>query len=120
MLFTYRFCLILFSCLLGNFFYVSNAQQLNRIGRGLTFIENKGQWNKDVLYKAGKTGHQIYFEKDGWKILEIDADSKHLHPHNDFQNGDTIKGHVLKLRFTNTSPNVTLHPDQIEPYYHNY
>ena len=120
MLFKYRFYVILFICYIGGIAPACFAQQLSKYNAGLSFIENKGQWNKNVLYKAGKTGHQIYFEKDGWKIFEINADSKHLHPHNDFQNGDTIKGHVLKLRFTNTSPNVTLHPDQQEPYYHNY
>lgn len=118
--FKYCFVLILISFLSGINCYFAFSQGSNKNANALNFVENKGQWNRQVIYKAGKTGHQIYFEKDGWKILEINSDTKHLHPHNDFHVGDTIKGHVLKLNFLNTSSNCVLKADQKEPYYYNY
>ncbi len=70
---------------------------------GIYFIENKGQWHEDVLFKAQLADHlSVFFEADGWTISILDPeDIKHSHAHhNDHEHHHDcqIHGHALKVK----------------------
>ena len=86
----------------------------------LKFIENKQQWDARIRYKTGFTGNYIFLEKDRFTYLQIDNQGKKMHPHNEFQAGELIKGHAFNQRFIGANPNVTISGNDTFPEYYNY
>lgn len=104
------------------FFSVSVYSQSTTTGfSGVEFIENKNQWDKNVLYKADISGGAVFLEKncltfsfkDVKAIDKIDA-FKHLPPKNrtELKPGDyIINCHAYKIIFLNSSAEVTIKAD---------
>jgi gliding motility-associated-like protein len=86
------------------------------------FIENKNQWNEKVKYRADIQSGALFLEKncftyhliDG-KVLEL------LHAHKS-RNLDTLKmnGHVFKVNFEKSNPEVNVDAEEEYPDYYNY
>jgi gliding motility-associated-like protein len=81
--------------------------------KGLTFIENKSQWLKNVLFKADIPGGFLYLEKNSFTYDFIDPVSyqnlRSGHGYDKSEPGNVIKAHCLKAVFqgANLNTNVT-------------
>ena len=107
----------------------------------LQFIENKGQWNKEVDYKSEIPNGSIFLQRTGFMVLQhnakdMEALTEQMHGNNNTgesvniqsrtQPGNTtnkpitIHSHAYKVNFVKASGNVELHPDKALPTYNNY
>ena len=87
-----------------------------------TFILNKGQWPKQVVFKADiPSAGSIYFEKNAihYQFIEIPYDhpsgSPTSHKHNSL-----ARGHVFKAVYLGSNPNVRHSQYNASNYYYNY
>lgn len=97
-------------------FFVSTIS----IADDLIFIENKGQWQTDVLYKTTIANGSLFFEKNSftWHFTNINEISGHAHaPVNPNQK---IRGHAFKVIFENANTDILITGADILPQYHNY
>ncbi len=118
----------LFTTLLSMMFFSSFAQ--------LQFIENKGQWKKQIDYKADIQNGTFYLERAGFTVkLQSAADLKEftnqMHGHSSENESSkkvvqnsfhpvTIHSHAYNVSFKNASSLVQLLPDKALPTYNNY
>lgn len=97
----------------------------DNVGR---FIENKGQWDARVQHKLKLNFGSVFLEKDAFtfslldtevleELLGHDDDGQHNHA---IANGQTIPGHAFRIKFNNTSPNVTTEGADNFQHYENY
>lgn len=89
----------------------------------LQFIQNKGQWHKNVHYRAPLGNGSVYLEKNGFTYLQLDpldVDLAHASDINSSKNKDIIHGHVWRTSFkgANESPIISASDKRSE--YHNY
>jgi len=77
----------------------------------LAFVENRGQWNDEALYRLNDSNLDYWVAKDG---LIFDYN---------FQSGNVRDGHVVRLRFENAAPYAKAvgvnEMDGVENYYRN-
>ncbi|MFN8284575.1 MAG: gliding motility-associated C-terminal domain-containing protein [Chitinophagales bacterium] len=86
----------------------------------LDFVQNKGQWETPVLYKADLKGGWVFLEKDELTYLFYD-NSTIKHAHEKKGNSSPIfKGHVYKVKWLNANPNSTITESEQQEYYNNY
>lgn len=85
---------------------------------GLEFIENKGQWDKNILYKADITGGAMFLEKD--KMTFSIHESRKTHVRNPDPIDKIYKSHAFNMTFLNTNPNVKIKSSGIFSNYYNY
>ena len=78
--------------------------KLNNINAQLRFIENKGQWDKQLLFKAPLKGAELYLTKNKLTYLFYDAEKLHDIQHENVLK-DSIKSHVISIEFLNSNPN---------------
>ncbi|HVG14265.1 MAG TPA: PKD domain-containing protein [Chitinophagaceae bacterium] len=95
------------------------------------FIENKGQWDKEVLYMAEVPAGAIYIQKDGVTIVQHDTKDwaqiyESVHGH---QVGGgparvlpkiKLKSHAYKVNFLNAAANPKIVADKAIFTYNNY
>lgn len=79
---------------------------------GLQFVENKGQFDAKVLFRVQLNSGYIFLEKNAITFKLFNEEQyfeahKHLHREPSKSDG-TIKGHVFKYEFVNTSTNKTI------------
>lgn len=115
----------------------------------LEFVENKGQWDKKILFLANTGIGEVALQRDGYRVLlhkESDLKKINLHPHPaDHQhNTATVKSttaldpsrgggggngtddklvlhsHVYQVKFLNANPDPQIIPDKALPSYNNY
>lgn len=115
----------------------------------LEFVENKGQWDKKILYLANTGVGSIALQSDGYRILlhnEHDLEKINPHPYpgrhqhktdivkqatslNPSRGGEggggsdeklVLRSHAYQVRFLNANPNPKIIPDKALPSYNNY
>jgi gliding motility-associated-like protein len=114
-------------------FFCIHGYAHNPTGNGSTFrfIENKGQWEKQVEYKADLGYGAVFIEKDGFTFSLIDTKVLHdMHtgkmPDDNIGAPKTeslspkIKGHAYKLYFKNSNPKVDISGINLLPEYFNF
>ncbi|MCC6720895.1 MAG: gliding motility-associated C-terminal domain-containing protein [Bacteroidia bacterium] len=87
----------------------------------LRFVENKGQFESNVLYRVELNAGYIFLERNSitFKIFSYDDFSKsHSHPHNTGFENDNINGHVLKYNFVNSNKNIGVYGEL--PFFEKY
>ena len=87
-------------------------------------IENKGQWDELIAYKANLSIGALFLEKDALTFNLHEGDLYHRHhgcatggnvcSHNGFE------GHAFRIEFMNASPEVGFTEEYELPFYHNY
>ncbi|MBL4707627.1 MAG: hypothetical protein JKY48_04210 [Flavobacteriales bacterium] len=82
-----------------------------------TFIENTGQWNSTVLFKAELEGATLYFEPNAFHYQFIQR--ANFHAGNVPDNTDT-KGHNFKASFIGSNEHVEIEKQGRSYFYHNY
>lgn len=75
--------------------------------KGIRFTENKGQWDRAILYKAMLDGGALFVERDGLRFNFYDKSSlrdRHLGRQNDNDGkGKALKAHVYRIRLMNAN-----------------
>jgi hypothetical protein len=93
------------------------------------FVQNKGQWPKQILYKSALSSGAIYLEKNGWVYsFYDDAPLKdyiqkwHSKDFNRNYEGHqfSIKGHSFRVNFTGGTNNAEVVSEQKQHYYYNF
>jgi len=82
------------------------------------FIENKGQWNPEILFKADIPGGKLFIEKNRFTYLFYD--SKKLGEIQHKKNNDTLDCHSVFVNFINSNSNIIPEKGGKLDYYHNY
>ncbi len=90
-----------------------------------SFVENKGQYPKQVAYKLPSALHQVYFEKDGFTFNLIDgedyfASSVHHGMQKTGRKKNEINAHAYKMHFVDANQNVHLEGREASFFYENY
>jgi gliding motility-associated-like protein len=96
--------------------------------RSLDFFPNKGQWAKEVLFKAEIPSGSWFLEPNGYTIIRYDAAKLRLiHEQKLKQNGpldyasnDSVRMHALKIRWLASQNNVTYEGEGKTNHYRNY
>ncbi|MCX6257203.1 MAG: gliding motility-associated C-terminal domain-containing protein [Bacteroidia bacterium] len=84
------------------------------------FIENKNQWDKNVLFRSDIPGGTVFFRKTGPVFDFIDPaaiDKMHCHCNSKPEN---IRHHAIFVTFLNSSDIVNVRGTDIYPNYNNY
>lgn len=89
------------------------------------FIENKGQWDNRILYRAKVPAGYLHIEQKGfnWFFYDDDAFGKIVHHHSHKHNDSVPSGykyHVLKVDFVNSQPLQSITPATPSVPYYNY
>ncbi|MEM9819478.1 MAG: gliding motility-associated C-terminal domain-containing protein [Bacteroidota bacterium] len=116
----------------GSLSYTGMAQKALPAGHGhnhdhgndLAFVENDGQWNEKVAFKAPLGGlNTLFLEKKGFTYLFHDKeDSEGLHDHmqkNDRQAPYWVKSHAYRVQFIGANEVLPQGRDK-RAEYHNY
>ncbi|MEI6265300.1 MAG: PKD domain-containing protein [Sphingobacteriia bacterium] len=108
------------------FFYSLNAQGY------LAFIENKGQWNKQVKFKASLPYGTLYLLQTGYKIVLYDTTNyqqyftprypkkKEEQPDPVFGEEPTVKAHAYEVSFVNSNSEPEIISEKKNSTYYNY
>jgi gliding motility-associated-like protein len=114
----------------------------------LEFIENKGQWDKQVKFKGDMTGGSFLLQSTGYRVIQYNnedlnriSEAAHHHnnnaatvngklnasataskpvPEGDAGVADILHGHAYEMRFLNANKNPQVIPDKALPTYSNY
>ncbi|MFN4314411.1 MAG: PKD domain-containing protein [Chitinophagaceae bacterium] len=99
----------------------------------IEFVENKGQWDERVKYRAEVSAGAVFIRQSGFTILQHDPATwnylqkmgKTMHETPEFVQRDTdgalvLKSHAWNVDFVGASPNVTVVPDKMIVTYNNY
>ncbi|MFX3625834.1 MAG: PKD domain-containing protein [bacterium] len=90
------------------------------------FIENKGQWDNRVQYRAKVPSGYLHLEQTGfnWFFYDDDAFGKIVHHHNHHDEDKNVpefyKYHVLKVDFVNANATTTISATSPSKPYYNY
>lgn len=107
--------------------FVASAQGYNNI----EFIENKGQWDRQVKFKGDVSGGAFFITSNGFTVLQHNQQDLQMmqdviHGHKD--NGTMVsrsqaiklRSHAYKVNFIGASPDMEVIPDKALPTYNNY
>ena len=85
----------------------------------IRIIENKGQWESQVLFRASIPSGNMFITKQGIAYALYDENALHQRDH-DRKNIDTINRHNLKVDFLNSNSQPTIIKQQQSSEYYNY
>ena len=90
--------------------------------RSYQFIENKGQWEKEIKYKAKINGGAIFLENNAFTFHLVDNSVLNkFHLNQDVPKEEqNIKGHAWKVKFEGSSAPVFKHSAKSSDYYNFY
>ncbi len=113
----YFFILFVFLLLqIGNAFAVVEPVTKTKTIR---VIENKGQWESNVLFKANIPGGFLFITKQGLAYAMYDEGALHEKDHN-HKNGTTVNGHNLFVDFVGSNSTSTVIKQNKSAEYYNY
>lgn len=87
---------------------------------GLTFVVNKGQWPREVVYKSSLPGGAVFFTSDGFRYDFYDTREMNLiHQQGQNAGGGVLHCHAYEVSFLGSvQPDIS--SDGKQSYYHNY
>ncbi|MFY0254681.1 PKD domain-containing protein [Chitinophaga sp. 30R24] len=89
--------------------YFAQAQQQYVNYSPLNFIENKGQWNKEIIYKTELDGAAIFLKKTGFTFLMYSQDD--LYALNEYVHGHAHRGDSITIpKYVRKDDNVGSSP----------
>lgn len=98
------------------------------------FVENKGQWEKQITYRGELSAGKFYLLKNGFTVVQHNTDdlSRLYHSHHvpatdknkdaaaRAATGITVHSHAYRVQFMGGADNPVIVPDKILPGYNNY
>lgn len=82
------------------------------------FIENKGQWEENVLFRADLPGGKLFVEKN--RLTYLFYRNKDVYTQQHQHIFDSLDCHSVRISFLDCNPEVVVAPTEMLPYYHNY
>jgi len=111
------------------FFIVSLVFTANLVFAQMEFVENKGQWHRNVAYRGDfKTG-SFFLEQKGFSVLLHNADdlekfSERVHGHGEkdksMGQAATLHSFMYRVKFLGAAPMISQVPEKPFPTYNNY
>lgn len=80
----------------------------------MRFVENKGQWDKKIIYNSTLNFGNIYFEKKAFAFILQDFGTHNHH------NSENTKGHYFRIEFENANSNIFFTYSGKSTHYYNY
>ena len=96
------------------------------------YVENKGQWDKSILFKGDIANSSFYIQPNGFSVLihhpqDFEQLREMAHGHKDTSvNAELrkenfhLRSHIYKVSFAGANENIQLIPDKVLPNYNNY
>ncbi len=81
-----------FKCIVFNLLFSKSSE--------IQFIENKGQWNENIIFKLPMHGGDIYFEGGSTTFCLYDKTKYGLFKHGEIKES-IINGHTYKMNLEN-------------------
>ncbi len=85
----------------------------------IQFIENRGQWNKNIIFKLPMHGGDIYFEGGTTTFCLYDKSKYGLYKHGEIKDS-IIFGHTYKMNLESFNPNFKVIKENPSKHYYNY
>ena len=86
----------------------------------IQFIENKGQWDAQVLFKANIPGGSLYITAAGLHYALVDEHAIHAITHGESSPSTPINAHNYKMEFSGGNKTVTVQKGNMFSEYYNY
>lgn len=91
----------------------------------LNYIQNKGQWDEHVLYRAEFRGGALFLENTAFTYLFYPADGfSKIHAPSHSKQGapqdELLNFHAVKMSFEGASTSHPVQVDKVQPFYNNY
>lgn len=89
----------------------------------IEYIENKGQWDGDFLYKGITPRGDIYLRNSGFRLMLSDAANKekiHGVKHGTLKTAQTLKYHAFDIQFDHANRNALTSSERPQKHYYNY
>ncbi len=121
----YVFLAICLTCFTTGFGQISDHGSALQ-HQNISFIQNLGQWNSAVVYRAPLGTGSVYLENNGFTYVQMDAndiDVAHHHSGEEVvnqKNDFPIDGHAWRTSFVGANDNPTLKGQGKRTEYHNY
>lgn len=86
------------------------------------FIENKGQWQDEVVYRYTLNNGDLWLEKTGWTMTVLDEAElgEAMHALHGEDGSTLVHGHVLKATFAQANAAPVIRGNAKRTEYHNY
>src|SRR6185436_7645771 len=82
----------------------------------LSFTENKGQWENNILFQTDFRGGRLFLEKNDFMyVFYHPEDFEYLHPHNG-KVTSSIRLHAVKVEMKQSMPSVAVSGKDAESY----
>ena len=94
-----------------------------RAQRPIEFVENKGQWPGDFVYKGQTPNGDIYLQKGGYTInlaASQNHDKVHAFKHGEISKAPTLEYHAYRVEFLGANPNHSFTELKKQAHYYNY
>jgi len=118
----------------GFLLFLVVSTNFSSLGSDIQFIENKGQWDKNILYKAGIQNGVLLITHGGLEYLFYDAEKLNAFSHGnhstdqahsrskdpDYWDSNMLNLHGISLDFLYPSPELTLHAEDEQEVYYNF
>ena len=89
----------------------------------LNYVENKGQWNDQVLFKTDFRGGNLFVEKSAFTYVFYPKNGIHNHTSGKRKNEhqhQVLNFHALRMDFENAEVGHNVVSEEKQPFYHNY
>lgn len=104
---------------LGSLFASAKSLDTNVVSN-LNYIQNKGQWNKEVLYKSAFRGGTVFLEKNAFTYLFYPKEGIDYFYHNHQDSNSMVQFHSIKMNFENVIENHEFIEEDKQVHYQNY
>ncbi len=106
-------------------FSFSQHQACGESKTEIKYIENKGQWEPEILFQTDVNAGNVYLEKDGFTFAQYSPEDlkkrgQVYHENRDSLKYFDIKAHAWKVVFENSNALVRTQGIEKRPEYHNY
>jgi len=103
----------------GGFLFAHNPPEAGTPSH-LTFTENKGQWENNILFRTDFRGGRLFLEKNVFTYVFYHPDDfEYLHPH-DGKVTDKIRLHAVKVEPVQSMSSVSVSGNEEESYHKNF
>lgn len=89
----------------------------------IEFVENRGQWEGNFLYKSSSGNRDIFVEKDGFTYVLGKSDNEDLaeaYHHGQIKMPPVLKYHAYKMVLENANLSASIEGGKKQNYYYNY
>ncbi|MEA3495774.1 MAG: PKD domain-containing protein [Bacteroidota bacterium] len=91
----------------------------NHFQSGIKFLENKGQWKQNVLFKANIPDGFLFIEKNILTYYFYDGEALSEYKHHPCKEV-LMKYHVIKIELLNSNKNISIEKKGKSPEYYNF